>query len=133
MADSAEEAAVLGDEELRGVHTTRIRFVVPYANLLSADASAGLLDGVVGGSLDGSLPVDAWIDDDMLLRKLTVDLSGVFSGFAEAFSAEDSPKVDTPGWQTTIEYFDFDDGISIEAPATESLVGDFAQVQGLVG
>lgn len=133
LADDAKEAEVLGDEELRGVPTTRIRFAVPFADLLSAGDSEGVLGGGLGGSLEGSLPIDAWIDDDMLLRKLTVDLSGIFSGLAEAFGAEDDQDVDIPGWQTVIEYFDFDDSISIEAPAPESLVGDFAQLQGLVG
>lgn len=129
LADAAEEATILGAEDLHGVPTTQIRFVVPFANLMSASASEDPFGGDFGGSLDGGLPVDAWIDDDMLLRKLSVDLSVIFGGFAEAFGAEDDPDIALPGWRSVIEYFDFDDNISIEAPAPESLVGDFAQVQ----
>ncbi|MDE0608091.1 MAG: hypothetical protein OXH78_13170 [Acidimicrobiaceae bacterium] len=131
LADAAEEATILGSEELRGTPTTHIRFVVPFANL-PAGASEDAL-GALDGSLEGSLPVDAWIGADMLLRKMTVDLSGIFGGFAGAFGAEDNPDIDIPGWQAVIEYFDFDDSISIEAPAPESLVGDFAMLQGMVG
>ena len=132
LADAAEEATVLGDEDLHGVPTTHLRFIVPFANLLSTDTGQDAFGGDFGGSLEGSLPVDVWIDDDMLLRKLAVDLSGIFGGFAGAFGAEDNPDIAIPSWQTVIEYFDFDDSISIDAPAPESVVGDFAQVQGLV-
>lgn len=133
LADAAEEATVLGAEELRGVPTTHIRFVVPLASLASAGAGQDAFGGALGGALEGSLPVDVWIDDDTLLRKLAVDLSGIFGGFADAFGAEDASDIAIPSWLSVIEYYDFDDSISIEAPTAESLVSDFAEVQAAFG
>ena len=131
IVDVAEEVTVVGDEEVRGVPTQRIRFVVSIANLPSAGATGDGLGGDLGGVLEGTIAVDVWIDDDMLLRMLAVDLGAIFAGFAEAFGGDDAD-MELPTWQTIIEYYDFDESISIEAPAPESLVGDFAQVQGFV-
>lgn len=128
LADAAEEATVIGDEELRGVSTTRIRFVVPLANLASAGQDSLGADFV--GALDANLPVEVWIDDDTLLRKLAMDLSSIFGGFADAFGAEDGADIEISSWQSVIEFFEFDERISIDVPAPESLVGDFAEVQG---
>ncbi len=131
LVDVAEEVTVVGDEEVRGVPTQRIRFVVSIANLPSAGATGDGLGGDLGGVLEGTIAVDVWIDDDMLLRMLSVDLGAIFAGFPEAFGGDDAD-MELPTWQTIIEYYDFDESISIESPPPESLVGDFAQVQGFV-
>ncbi len=102
------------------------------ANLPSEGAAGNGLGGDLGGVLEGTIAVDVWIDDDMLLRMLTVDLGAIFAGFAGAFAGDDAD-IELPTWQSIIEYYDFDESISIEAPAPESLLGDFAQVQGFVG
>ena len=126
LADAAEEATVVGDEELRGVSTTHLQFVVPMSNLPSTG-------GDLGGALAGNLSVDVWIDDDTLLRKLVVDLGSLFGGFADAFGAEDgAADIEMPTLQSVIEYYDFDDSISIEAPAPESLIADYAEIQPLL-
>ena len=132
IVDVAEEVTVVGDEEVRGVPTQRIRFVVSIADLPSAGAAGDGLGGDLGGVLEGTIAVDVWVDDDMLLRMLAVDLGSIFAGFAEAFGADDAD-MELPTWQSIIEYYDFDESISIEAPAPESLLGDFAQVQGFAG
>ena len=132
IVDVADEVTVVGDEEVRGVPTQRLRFVVSMANLPSAGAAQDALGGELGGVLEGTIAVDVWIDDDMLLRMLAVDLGSIFAGFAEAFGGDDAD-MELPTWQTIIEYYDFDESISIEPPSPESLVGDFAQVQGFAG
>ena len=129
IVDVAEEVTVVGDEEVRGVPTQRIRFVVSIANLPSAGAAQDGFGGDLGGVLEGSIAVDVWIDDDMLLRMLAVDLGSIFSGFAEAFGGDDAD-TEFPSWLSVIEYYEFDESISIEPPPPESLVGDFAQLQG---
>ena len=131
LVDVAEEVTVVGDEEVRGVPTQRIRFVVSIANLPSVGATGDGLGGDLGGVLEGTIAVDVWIDDDMLLRMLSVDLGSIFAGFAEAFAGDDAD-IELPSWQSIIEYYEFDESISIEPPPPESLVGDFAQVQGFV-
>lgn len=130
IADTAEEATVVGDEEVRGVSTTRLQFIVPIADLPAAGAGEDGLDGDLGGMFEGNVSVDVWIDDDMLLRKLVVDLSSIFGGFAEAFGVEDdAADIATYTWQHVIEYYEFDDSISIEAPAPELLIGDYADIR----
>ncbi len=132
LAAVAAEATVVGDEEVRGVPAQRLRFTVSMADLPSATEARDGLGGDVGGMLEGSVPVDVWIDDDMLLRMLVVDLSPIFGGFADAFGGEDAD-IELPTWRSVVEYYDFDESISIEAPTPESLLGDFSQVQGLAG
>ncbi len=132
LADLAEEATVIGDEEVRGVPTQRLRFMVSIADLPSAAESQDGLGGDLGGMFEGSVAVDVWIDDDMLLRMLVVDLSSIFGGFADAFGGEDAD-IELPTWRSVIEYHDFDESISIEAPSPESLLGDFSQAEGLAG
>ena len=125
LANAAEEGTVLGDEDVRGVPTTHLQFEVPLANL---DTGAG--EDEFGDQpplpLEGNVALDVWIDDEMLIRKLVVDLSSVFGAFAEGFGAED---VELPFFGTVVEYYDFDESISIEVPSPESLLGDYADIQ----
>ncbi len=131
IVDVAEEVTVVGNEEVGGVPTQRIGFVVSIANLPSEGAARDGLGGDLGGVVEGTIAVDAWIDDDMLLRMLSVDLGSVFPGFAGAFGGDDAD-IELPTFLSIIEYYDFDESISIEPPSPESLVGDFAQVQDFV-
>ena len=132
LADVAAEVTVVGDEEVRGVPSQRLRFTVSMADLPSATDAQDGLGGDLGGMLEGSIAVDVWIDDDMLIRMLVVDLSSIFGGFAEAIGT-DGADIELPTWRSVVEYHDFDESISIEAPSPESLLGDFSQVQGFAG
>lgn len=132
LADAAEEATFAGDEEVGGTPTRRLRFVVSPTSLPSAGAASGGFGDDPAAALGGNITIDVWIDADMLLRRLVVDLSSIFGGFADAFGGEDAD-IELPTWQNVVEYYDFDESISIEAPSPESLLGDFAQVQGFVG
>ncbi len=132
LADAAEEATFAGDEEVGGVPARRLRFMVSPASLPSAGAASDGFGDDPAAALGGNIAIDVWIDADMLLRRLVVDLSSIFGGFAEAFGGEDA-STEIPTWQSVVEYYEFDESISIEAPSPESLLGDYAQVQGFVG
>ncbi len=128
LADAAEEATIVGDEEVRGIPAQRLRFTVSLASLPSAGAASDGFGDDPALGLDGNIAIDVWIDDDMLLRMLVVGLSSIFGGFADAFGGEDTD-IEVPSFQSVVEYYDFDESISIEAPSPESLLGDFSQVQ----
>ncbi len=129
LADEAEEATELAEEEVFGVPTRHLRFTVAPAGLAPTAASRDE-SGDLAGGFDGVVAVDVWIDADMLLRKMVVDLSSLFGGFAAVFSDDDA-EVEVPSWQHVIEYREFDESISFEAPSPESLLGDFAELADL--
>ena len=128
LFEAAHEAEVVGREEVRGVQTTRIRFqaalsamaadMAPDGESVSPEGE-GSEDEVFGdffGLMDASLAAEVWLDDEGLIRRLTIDLFSIFAGLADPDDAE------TPSILVTLEFYDFGADISVDAPPPETIV-----------
>ena len=108
----------LGPETVRGVETTRYQAVVDLetaAANLPPEQQAELAAEMPGG-LSGELPVDVWIDNDGLLRRLVIELdeenmASLGAGATEAGSAT-----------VEFELYDVGEPMSIEAPPVDQVI-----------
>ena len=73
--------------------------------------------------LDTGFEVEVWIDDEALIRRLTYDLASMFAGLA-------GPDEVIPSSLITVEFFDFDADISVDAPPPEAIVDEDLLVGG---
>ena len=136
--EGASNSEIVGREDVRGTEATRVRFQVSLMDLMgeamgqtSGEDDAGTSEGEFfdDGStdpfaegleeffsmLDTGFEVEVWIDDDSLIRRLAYDLASMFAGLA-------GPDEMIPSSLITVEFFDFDADISVEAPPPELLV-----------
>ena len=123
--EAASEAEVVGREELRGTQTTRIRFQASLAALSAAggvpsDDDSMPVEGEEAadlfGLMDGALATEVWLDDEGLIRRLTIDLFSMFAGLAGEEAA------DAPSILMTLEFYDFGADISVDAPPPETII-----------
>ena len=138
--EAAREAEIVGREDVRDVETTRVRFLVSLRDLAGealgavlgeddAEASEGgafddsasdpFAEGLeqIFGFLDADLEMEVWIDDENLIRRMAFDLASLFAGFA-------GPDVEVPSSLVTLEFYDFDADISVDAPPPEAILDD---------
>ena len=138
--EAASEAEIVGREDVRGVETTRVRFLVSLRDLAGealgaapgeddAEASEGgafddsasdpFAEGLeqIFGFLEADLEVEVWIDDENLIRRLAFDLASLFAGLA-------GPDAEIPSSLITVEFYDFDADISVDAPPPEAILDD---------
>ena len=138
--EAAGEAEIIGREDVRGTEATRVRFQVSLMDLMGdalgqafgeddgetsdgAFLDDGSSDPFAEGMeaffamLDTGFEVDVWIDDDTLIRRLAFDLASMFAGLAGADEA-------IPSSLITLEFYDFDADISVDAPPPELIVDD---------
>lgn len=102
-----------GPAEVRGVATTRFGAVIDLAKALSQvpEAQRATVEAMLEG-IDPSLarmPVDVWIDDAGLVRRMSMQLDGVLTA---AIGAGATASI-------TIEMFDYGQPVDIEVPAPE--------------
>lgn len=119
-----DEVETVRREDLRGVPTTHVRTDIDMAKLLEDASEADRaeyeqsLEGL-GGAADvfGSIPVDAWIDDNGYVRRyiMTFDMGAAFDE-SEEMGADLTMSID-------IELFDFNEPVDVEVP-DPSQVGD---------
>ena len=136
--EAASDPEVVGREDVRGVEATRVRFRVSLLDLVGEalgmepddgqTSEAGAFDDTASdpfaegldqifGFLDAAFEVEVWIDDESLIRRLAFDLASMFAGLAgEDASAE------MPSSLVTLEFYDFDADISVDAPPPEAIV-----------
>ena len=138
--EAASEAEIVGREDVRGVEATRVRFLVSLLDLAGdalgmepdeddAEASEGgafddsasdpFAEGLeqIFGFLDADLEVEVWIDDENVIRRLAFDLASLFAGLA-------GPDAEMPSSLITVEFYDFDADISVDAPPPETIIDD---------
>ena len=136
-------AGIVGREDLDGVSTTVVEFTVDYVDMTEAfmaEASGAMGDDPTDEYLsdaedlfgDGPLPelvMTAWIDDNELLRRMSIDFGALFGAFGGAFAddLEDAP-ADMGGFVQFIDFYDYDADISIEAPPADEIVGDLSDL-----
>ena len=144
--EAASEPEIVGREDVRGAETTRVRFQVSLLDLVgealgmepddggtSEDgafddtASDPFAEGMdqIFGFLDAGFEVNVWIDDESLIRRLAFDLASMFAGLA----GEDAG-AEMPSSLVTLEFFDFDADISVDAPPPEAIVAEDLLVGG---
>ena len=142
LLEAAGEAEIVGREDVRGVEATRVRFLVSLLDLAGealgmepeeddAETSEGgafddtasdpFAEGLdqIFGFLDADLEFEVWIDDENLIRRLAFDLASLFAGLAGA-----GADVEVPSTLITLEFYDFDADISVEAPPPEAIIDD---------
>ena len=144
--EAARGAEIVGSEDVRGVETTRVRFMVSLLDLMgealgmvpdgggtsedgpfddaASDPFAEGLDQILG-FLDAGFEVEVWIDDGNLIRRVAFDLVSLFTGIA----GEDAG-AEMPSSPITLEFYDFDADISVDAPPPETIVDEDLLVAG---
>ena len=138
--EAASQAEIVGREDVRGVEATRVRFGVSLLDLAGEDLGMAPDDGEAGSSeagafddtasdpfaegveqilgfLDAEFEVEVWIDDDSLIRRLSFDLASLFAGIAGPEAAAEMPSS-----LITLEFYDFDADISVDAPPADAIV-----------
>ena len=128
---AAGDAVVVGREDVRGVQTTRVSFRVSLLDLagdaLGAAPDSGDTEGFDSEGIAGvfeemlsgmGIDVEFWIDDDTLIRRMSLDLATLLMAFVGE-EADDTPQI-----LLTLEFYDFDADISVEAPPPESVTDD---------
>ena len=115
----------LGREDVRGVPTNHYRGTVSAAEAATSgdtglsDAEKSALEKSLGGEAD--IPVEVWIDDDGLVRKMEMALSGTTYGL----SAGETTTM-------TMELFDVGKPIEIKVPAKEKVL-DLENLDDMLG
>ena len=138
--EAASEPEIVGREDVRGVEATRVRFQVSLLDLVGEalgmepddgeSSEAGAFDDTASdpfaegldqifGFLDAGFEVDAWIDDESLIRRLAFDLASMFAGLAG-----DDAGAQMPSSLVTLEFYDFDADISVDAPPPEAIIDE---------
>jgi hypothetical protein len=119
VADDVEE---VGREEVRGVDTTHLTATVDLQRALEQMPAEqrDQLEGQLGG-VDASIPMEVWIDDDDLVRRMVMDLGPIVARTMGGGSAE-----------MTIEFFDYGEDVAVDVPDA-SEVTPFGDVMGGFG
>ena len=146
LLEGASDPEVVGREAVRDTETTRVRFRMSLMDLMAeamgrtpGEDDAGTTEGEFydDGStdpfaegmeeffsmLDTGFEVEVWIDDDSLIRRLAYDLASMFAGLA-------GPDEVIPSSLITVEFYDFDADISVDAPPPEAIVDEDLLVGG---
>jgi hypothetical protein len=117
-SDDIEE---LGKEEVRGVETTHYRARVDLDEAAERGAETGELSDEMREQLQAeiermkaqtgleTLPVDVWLDEDNLLRRMQMDLSFAVKG-------------GQVGLDMTMDFFDFGVDVRVAPPAADETV-----------
>jgi hypothetical protein len=116
----ADDVERLGVEEVRGVATTRYRATIDLRDTLDAwpeDEREGVegIIGRTGGEALGPVPVDVWVGDDGLARRIRLDLASLGSVMGAVGDAT-----------VTLELFAYGEPVTIDVPdpADVTPIGD---------
>ncbi len=107
---------VVGTEQLRGVETTHYRAVVDPVELDklapsgTQQSSPSLVDQITEQSGLGPVPVDVWIDETGLVRKLSM-----------AFDATDASTSQSSEVSMSFELWDYGEAVGIELPPADQV------------
>lgn len=117
---TTDEVESLGEQEVRGVDTTRYRAVVDLRRVPDAvpaelrDATRASIDLLIGQLGAGTLPIEVWIDGDGRLRRLKQIIS-LPAGAG------------TSTTEVTMELYDFGTKVEIEPPPADEVI-DLASI-----
>jgi len=111
------EIETVGSEVLRGVKTTHYRATIDpleYAKLAPAEKQQelqSLVEQMAGQSGLGEIPVDVWLDESGLVRKLTMAFSATQPGTSEQSNVS-----------MTFELYDYGEAVDIALPPQSEVV-----------
>lgn len=123
LEGAGDAVETVGPEQVRGVDTTHLRTDVDLAALIAeaAPEEAAELEESLGelgaGGVVGTLPVDAWIDADGMVRRLriTFDLAGL-TGLAGEAGAEVPEGMAEAAMVLDLELYDLGEPVEIVIP-----------------
>ncbi len=97
---------VTGTEQVRGVETTRYSGTIDLRKVPGADSPAAkqAIDGIVAATGTSTIPVQAWVDSNKLIRRFSLTMP----------LAVDGRRLET---KVTEEYFGFGPQPAVQAPA----------------
>lgn len=108
----------VGREEIRGTDTTHYRAALDPAKIADEVSKAGATDDVLGSFQDAlaqsglqSVPVDVWVDDDGLLRRMQIDVATTQAGLTGQVSM-----------RMTFDLFDYGSEVDVTPPPAELVV-----------
>ena len=111
------EIETVGSEVLRGVRTTHYRATIDpleYAKLAPPEKRQeleSLVEQMAGQSGLGAIPVDVWLDENGLVRKLTMAFSATQPGTSESSDVS-----------MTFELYDYGERVDIDLPPESEVV-----------
>lgn len=138
---AAAGAEIVGEEELDGTAATRIDVALDLAVLAEAASSIGMIDdgdGLSGLLLSGFFPDDLivsfWVDENALMRRVSIDLGSMLRGLLGAFAqGTDELAGEMPQLGQVVDFHDYDTEITIEAPPADEIIGDFGDLGDTTG
>jgi hypothetical protein len=108
----------VGREEIRGTETTHYRTTLDPAKIAAQAEAAGATEDVLGSFKDAlaqanlaSVPLDVWVDDDGLLRRMEIDASMT----QEGLGGETSMRL-------TFDLFDYGAEVDVQPPPADLVV-----------
>jgi hypothetical protein len=111
----------VGREEIRGTDTTHYRTTLDPAKLAAQAEAAGATEDVLGSFKDAlaqadlaSVPLDVWVDDAGLLRRMEIDVAMTQGGLGGGTSM-----------RLTFDLFDYGAEVDVEPPPAD-VVADAA-------
>jgi hypothetical protein len=118
LRGAADEVEELGSEDVRGVSTTKLRVVVDTDRAIEnspPETREQLRAFVEASGLPSTYPMEVWIDDDGLPRRIST------------ITEVEDPQVGVVTQQTILELFDFGVGVRVEEPEDAVEMGDLLQ------
>lgn len=114
LGDAPVDIEVVGQEQIRGVNTTHHRVEVDLAALVAAGAEAETaLADELGIAAEGLAVIEVWLDDDGLLHRYVLDLSGtISSGGDEALA----------GATVVFDMWDHGQDVGIQPPPADEVI-----------
>jgi hypothetical protein len=108
----------VGREEIRGTDTTHYRTTLDPAKLAAQAEAAGATEDVLGSFKDAlaqadlaSVPLDVWVDDAGLLRRMEIDVAMTQGGLGGGTSM-----------RLTFDLFDYGAEVDVEPPPADLVV-----------
>jgi len=117
LQGASGEIEIVGTEQLRGVETTHYRATIDpleYEKLVPPDEQQeleSLVEQMAAQSGLGEIPVDVWLDEGGLVRKLTMTVSATQPGTSGSSDAS-----------MTFEIYDYGEDVAIELPPASEVV-----------
>ncbi len=131
----AGDVTKVGDETVRGVHTVRYHADVDVAKAADAQKLSPQqreqLQQALGGQ--ATIPEDVWIDDQGLVRRITVEFAAKPPAGTPGTTAAPSATPSSLQTKLTMEFYDYGQATApVTAPPADQ-VTDFGQILGQLG
>jgi hypothetical protein len=131
LRGASDDIEELGKEEVRGVETTHYRATVDLDEAAEQGAEVGELSDEMREQLQAeiermkaqtgleTLPVDVWVDEEDLLRRMEMDVNFAVEG-------------EQVGMDTTMDFFDFGVDVRVARPPADQTI-DITELAGQGG